>query len=60
MTTEFQVVDDMTAKTNELGDNRHALYKQRQRVKVKERLEGRARRRHAGDAANGATREEMR
>jgi uncharacterized protein (TIGR04552 family) len=36
---EFQIVDRMTAETNELGENKHSLYKQRQRGKVKERLE---------------------
>jgi hypothetical protein len=29
----------MTAGTNEMGENKHSLYKQRQRGKVKERLE---------------------
>lgn len=36
---EFQVVDRVTAETNELGENKHSLYKQRQRSKVRERLE---------------------
>jgi uncharacterized protein (TIGR04552 family) len=36
---EFQVVDQVTAETNEIGENKHSLYKQRQRGKVKERLE---------------------
>lgn len=36
---EFQCVDRMTSETNELGENKHSLYKQRQRGKVKERLE---------------------
>jgi uncharacterized protein (TIGR04552 family) len=36
---EFQVVDRMTSERNELGENKHSLYKQRQRGKVKERLE---------------------
>src|SRR5262245_14835971 len=36
---EFQCVDRMTAEANELGENKHSLYKQRQRMKVKERLE---------------------
>lgn len=36
---EFQCVDRMTSETNELGENKHSLYKQRQRMKVKERLE---------------------
>jgi len=36
---EFQVIDRMTAETNEVGVNKHSLYKQRQRIKVKERLE---------------------
>lgn len=36
---EIQVVDRVTAKANETGENRHALYKRRQLVKVKERLE---------------------
>ena len=38
-TVEFQVVDRVTAKTNETGENQHALYKRRQLLKVKERLE---------------------
>jgi uncharacterized protein (TIGR04552 family) len=36
---EFQCVDRMTADANEIGENKHSLYKQRQRGKVKERLE---------------------
>jgi uncharacterized protein (TIGR04552 family) len=36
---EFQVVDRMTADSNESGENKHSLYKRRQRIKVKERLE---------------------
>jgi uncharacterized protein (TIGR04552 family) len=36
---EFQVVDRMTDEANESGENKHSLYKQRQRGKVKERLE---------------------
>ena len=35
---EFQLVDKVTAQKNEAGDNRHALYKARQRQRVK-RLE---------------------
>jgi uncharacterized protein (TIGR04552 family) len=38
-TVEFQVVDRVTAKTNEIGENKHSLYKRRQLLKVKERLE---------------------
>lgn len=45
---EFQCVDRMTSETNELGENKHSLYKQRQRGKVKERLErGKRRKIHA-------------
>jgi uncharacterized protein (TIGR04552 family) len=36
---EFQVVDRTTADANESGENKHSLYKLRQRAKVKERLE---------------------
>lgn len=35
---EFQLVDAATAKTNELGDNAHDVYKERQRERVKARL----------------------
>lgn len=38
-TVEFQVLDALTARANETGENRHAAYKGRQIVKVKERLE---------------------
>lgn len=38
-TVEFQVMDERSARTNEQGENRHALYKARQLVRVKERLE---------------------
>lgn len=42
---EFQIVDQSSAAKNEQGENRHTLYKQRQRMRVKERLEqGKARR----------------
>ena len=42
-TVEFQLVDRVSAERNESGENRHALYKFRQRTRVKERLErGRA------------------
>lgn len=45
---EFQVVDRMTSSANEMGENKHSLYKQRQRSKVKERLErGKRRKIHA-------------
>ena len=37
--TEFQITDAETAKANEAGENSHALYKLRQRDRVKERLE---------------------
>ncbi|MFO0727025.1 MAG: TIGR04552 family protein [Myxococcota bacterium] len=36
---EFQIVDVRTAEDNESGENRHALYKARQRVMVRQRLE---------------------
>lgn len=38
-TVEFQIVDQASADLNESGENRHALYKARQRNRVKERLE---------------------
>jgi uncharacterized protein (TIGR04552 family) len=36
---EFQLVDRVTADANETGENRHVLYKARQRVMVRQRLE---------------------
>lgn len=36
---EFQIVDQASAEENESGENRHTLYKARQRTRVKERLE---------------------
>ncbi len=47
---EFQVVDRMTSQANETGANRHALYKQRQQARVRERLE-RGKRRKSGKAS---------
>ena len=41
--TEFQVMDAETAKENESGENSHAAYKERQRVRVKTRLTSGAR-----------------
>ena len=38
--TEFQVMDVETARQNELGENSHAAYKERQHVRVKARLTG--------------------
>lgn len=38
ITTEFQLVDEVTAKRNEAGDNAHALYKRRQHERVRRRL----------------------
>lgn len=38
--TEFQVVDAETARNNELGENSHVAYKERQHVRVKNRLTG--------------------
>ena len=38
--TEFQVVDAETARNNELGENSHIAYKERQHVRVKNRLTG--------------------
>ena len=37
--TEFQIIDADTARENESGENSHALYKQRQHERVKQRLE---------------------
>ena len=37
--TEFQITDAETARANEAGENSHTLYKQRQRERVKQRLE---------------------
>lgn len=42
---EFQIVDRETERKNELGQNRHTLYKARQRQKVKQRLEAGRRKR---------------
>lgn len=50
---EFQVVDRMTAEANEQGENRHSAYKQRQRGKVKERLERGKRRKIRSPVAGG-------
>lgn len=36
--TEFQIVDTNTAKQNELGENSHDKYKERQHASVKQRL----------------------
>ena len=41
---EFQLVDKVTAQKNEAGDNRLAMYKARQRQRVKKRLEAGRRR----------------
>lgn len=38
VTTEFQIVDEITARHNEEGDNAHALYKRRQHERVRSRL----------------------
>ncbi len=38
--TEIQVVDSETERANSRGENSHALYKRRQRVRVRERLDG--------------------
>lgn len=51
---EFQVVDRMTAEANETGDNKHSLYKSRQRMKVKERLERGKRRKIRAPESAGA------
>jgi len=48
---EFQIVDRETGRKNELGDNRHAAYKGRQRQKVKQRLEAGRRKRPASEDA---------
>lgn len=37
--TEIQLVDQKTAQINESGDSRHAMYKKRQRSRVRMRLE---------------------
>ena len=36
---EFQIVDQQTAITNEEGDNSHEKYKERQQIRVKQRLQ---------------------
>jgi hypothetical protein len=36
---EFQITDVTTASENEVGENSHMLYKQRQHERVKQRLE---------------------
>src|SRR5438067_7066206 len=36
---EFQIIDRRTARDNELGDNNHEAYKERQRQRVVRRLE---------------------
>jgi len=36
--TEFQIVDARTAEANELGENSHERYKERQALRVKARL----------------------
>ena len=36
---EFQIVDQETAVTNEEGDNAHEKYKERQQIRVKQRLQ---------------------
>jgi uncharacterized protein (TIGR04552 family) len=38
--TEIQVIDAETEKNNQRGENSHALYKKRQRERVRKRLEG--------------------
>ena len=38
--TEFQIMDAVTADTNESGENSHAAYKERQVERVKGRLAG--------------------
>jgi uncharacterized protein (TIGR04552 family) len=38
--TEFQVMDAETARLNELGENSHQAYKERQHERVKARLQG--------------------
>ena len=38
--TEVQLVDAATEQANTRGENSHALYKERQRIHVRERLEG--------------------
>ena len=37
---EIQLVDAEAAKSNDLGDNAHSLYKRRQRERVRQRIEG--------------------
>lgn len=49
-TVEFQVMDERSARTNEQGENRHALYKARQLTRVKERLERGKREKNSGRA----------
>ena len=36
---EFQMVDRRTAELNETGENRHSMYKGRQKIQVRHRLE---------------------
>jgi uncharacterized protein (TIGR04552 family) len=38
-TIEFQVVDQVTSRSNETGENKHSAYKRRQLLEVKKRLE---------------------
>ncbi len=49
---EFQVVDQRTARKNEIGENRHGLYKARQRSRVRQRLL-RGRKAHAPRVSQG-------
>jgi len=47
---EFQVVDRATARVNETGESRHELYKERQRIQVRQRLERGRRPRKSADS----------
>lgn len=50
VTVEFQLVDKRTATENERGENKHSLYKERQRKRVKQRLQRGSRTKRTGEA----------
>ncbi len=56
--TEFQIMDADTAATNELGENSHAAYKERQVARVKARLAGGSRATRERAAHSAAAEEE--
>ncbi len=53
---EFQIVDQKTARANESGENRHTLYKARQKAQVKRRLEAGTRQKSGASEKPGASR----